>query len=67
MGISMPQPNKCELERFLCDIKFKTKQIKLCREFNPDMRLLSNAILHHRKSIADPREAERLLGLAKKN
>ena len=31
------------------------------------MRLLGNAILHHRKSITDPREAERLLGLAKKN
>ena len=66
MGISTPQPNKCELEQFLCDIKFKRKQIKLCREFNPDMRLLGNAILHHRKSITDPREAERLLGLALK-
>ena len=65
MGISTPQPNKCELEQFLCDIKFKRKQIKLCREVNPDMRLLGNAILHHRKSITDPREAERLLGLAK--
>ena len=39
MGISMPQPNKCELEQFLCDIKFKRKQIKLCRELNPDMYL----------------------------
>ena len=67
MGISTPQPNKCELEQFLYDIKFKRKQIKLCREFNPDMRLLGNAILHHRKSITDPREAERLLGLALKN
>ena len=50
----------------LCDIRVKRKQIKLCREFNPDMRLLGNAILHHRKSIANPHEAERLLGLAKK-
>ena len=66
MGISMPQLNKCELEQFLCDIKFKGKQFKLWREFNPDMRLLGNTILHHRKSIADPREAERLLSLAKK-
>ena len=64
MGISMPQPNKCEMEQFLCDIKLKRKQIKLCREFNQDMRLLGNSILHHGKSIADAREAERLLGLA---
>ena len=67
MGISMPQPNKYELEQFLCNIKFKRKPIKLCREFNPDMRILGNAILRHRKSIADPREAVRLLGLALKN
>ena len=63
MGISMSQPSKCELEQFLCDIKFKRKQIKLCMEFNTDLRFLGNSILHHRKSIADPREAERFLGL----
>ena len=68
MGISTPQPNKCELEQFFYVIlSSKENKLKLCREFNPDMRLLGNAILHHRKSMADLREAERLLGLAKKN
>ena len=66
MGIFMIQHNKCELKQFLCDIKFKRKQIKLCREFNPDLRFLRNSIVHHRKSIVDPREAERLLGLVLK-
>ena len=59
----MSQPSKYEIEQFVCDIKFKRKQIKLCREFNLDLRFVGNSTLHHRKSIADPREAERLIGL----
>ena len=66
IGISMSQLKKCELEVIVCYIKYKRKQITMCRKFNPDLRFLGSSILHHRKSIADPREAERLLGLNKK-
>ena len=51
-------------------INYYTQQIKVFNHFNLNIvnyklgiHFLSNSILHHRKSIAAPREAERLLGL----